>query len=285
MEIQEPNSQAIFRMLPLLRFCDYTGIVISDHSPVCMKLNFTDNIPSRRVWRLNPSLLADKEFKSFISKQIDFFLETNQTPDISKHTLWGAMKAFLQGQIISYNANVNKKRVERTNQLISRINAVDQEHSQNPHTNLYMERVALQTELDTLTTRSEEELYLKSRQREYEYGERDSKLLSHQLRQAIEAGYIAEMETSHGIATNQLDKNNQFKKFYVDLYMSESCGGAETETFLNNLELPPISEKHKENLDQPISAREIELAIIGMKSGKAPGHDGFPIDFYKKMCT
>lgn len=161
------------RMLPL-RSCVYTGIVISDHSPVSVTLNFPDNILPRRIWRLNSRLLADKEFVACISKQIDFFLETNQTPDISKHTLWEAMKAFLQGQIISYSANVNKKRTERINQLISRINAIDQEHSSAPHANLYMERVALQTELDALTTGSEEELYLKSRQKEYEYGERAS---------------------------------------------------------------------------------------------------------------
>lgn len=68
----------------------------------------------------------------------------------------------------------------RTNQLISRINAIDQEHSQTPHANLYTERVALlrlellallTLELDTLNTESEEELYLRSRQKVYEFGE------------------------------------------------------------------------------------------------------------------
>ena len=110
---------------------------------------------------------------------------------------------------MSYSASVNKKRMERTNQLISRINAIDQEHSQTPRANLYTERVALQTELDTL--KSEEELYLRSRQKVYEFGERASKLLCHQLRQATEAGYIAEIESLHGITTDQVDINNQFK--------------------------------------------------------------------------
>lgn len=76
------------RMLPMLRSCEYAGIVISEHSPVCVTLNFPDNILPRHIWRLNSRLLADEDFVAFISKQISFFLETNQTLGISKCTLW-----------------------------------------------------------------------------------------------------------------------------------------------------------------------------------------------------
>lgn len=58
------------------------------------------------------------------------------------------------------------------------------------------------------------------------------------------------------------------------MYTSESCGEIETDNFLNNLELPTISEKDKENLEQ---------AIKGIKSGKAPGPDGFPFKFYQNF--
>ena len=44
-----------------------------------------------------------------------------------------------------------------------------------------------------------------------------------------------------------------------------------TNNLLNNLELPTISDKDKDNLKQPISDGEINQAIKGMKSGKGPG--------------
>lgn len=59
--------------------------------------------------------------------------------------------------------------------------------------------------------------------------------------------------------------------------------GIGTDNFLNNVELPTISDKDKEYLEQPLSAGEIDQAIKGMKSGKAPGPDGFPIGFYKEF--
>lgn len=38
----------------------------------------------------------------------------------------------------------------------------------------------------------------------------------------------------------------------------------------------------KDNLDNPISNTEVKAAIMAMKSGKSPGVDGFPAEFYKK---
>lgn len=75
-------------MLPLLKSCSYDSIVISDHSPAIMELCLLDKPATRQNWRLNPSLLSDKDFVNMISTQIDFFLETNHLPDINIFTIW-----------------------------------------------------------------------------------------------------------------------------------------------------------------------------------------------------
>lgn len=100
--------------------------------------------------------------------------------------------------------------MERINLIISRINDIDQEHSRTPTATLYKERGLLQSELDNLITEAEEALYLRSKQQEFEYGERASKLLSHHLRQTTEANYIAEIQTANGVTTDQLNINKQF---------------------------------------------------------------------------
>lgn len=66
---------------------EYSVIVISDNSLVILKLNFPGNMSPPRMWRLNNKLLADDDFTEFISSQIDFFLELNDTPDISSGIL------------------------------------------------------------------------------------------------------------------------------------------------------------------------------------------------------
>ena len=42
-----------------------------------------------------------------------------------------------------------------------------------------------------------------------------------------------------------------------------------------------VPKEIKEAQDNPISPKEIEEAIKGMKNNKTPGEDGIPIDFYK----
>lgn len=101
---------------------EYPGILISDHIPVTMKLHFPENRPSQRMWRLNNRLLADDDFTKFITSQIAFFLELNDTPDISSGTLGETLKAYIRGQIISYGER--KRRMKRTTELIKAIKEV-----------------------------------------------------------------------------------------------------------------------------------------------------------------
>ncbi len=57
-------------------------------------------------------------------------------------------------------------------------------------------------------------------------------------------------------------------------------------TFLTNVNLPTVKIDQKNNLDKPLQLQEIEDSIKAMQSGKAPGLDGFPVEFYlKKILT
>lgn len=81
--------------------CEYHSIVISDHTPVSVDINFPRRVPPSRQWRLNSSLLTQASFKDFLQTQISFFFDTNDSPEISRCTLWETFKAFVRGQIMT----------------------------------------------------------------------------------------------------------------------------------------------------------------------------------------
>lgn len=51
--------------------------------------------------------------------------------------------------------------------------------------------------------------------------------------------------------------------------------------FLQNLSNPVVDTNTARQLDSPLSLEEVSNAIKAMQSNKAPGPDGFPIEFYK----
>ena len=55
------------------------------------------------------------------------------------------------------------------------------------------------------------------------------------------------------------------------------------ETFFSNLNMPSLSQDLRHSLEAPITQKEIVAAITPMQSGKYPGPEGLPSDFFKKF--
>ena len=51
--------------------------------------------------------------------------------------------------------------------------------------------------------------------------------------------------------------------------------------FLETHALPKLKQEEIENLNRPITSREIESVIKNLPTNKSPGPDGFPGEFYQ----
>lgn len=275
------------QLLPLISSTKYHSIVLSDHSPVQMGLVFPGNVAPQRTWRLDPLLLLCERFKTFLSNQIDFFLEINDTQDVSRGVLWESMKAYIRGQVISYVAHRDKERSKQLKELADKIADMDRRYALSPTPDLFKEKLLLQTEFDTLMTWRAERNIFKSRQVYYEHGDKAGRLLALQLKQRSAERVISGIEIgADSISHDPRVINDQFKYFYSTLYQSEvGSNSSEIYSFLDSLDLPKLSPDAQSPLEQPLSIEEITNAIKLSQTGRAPGPDGFPMEFYKEFSS
>ena len=52
------------------------------------------------------------------------------------------------------------------------------------------------------------------------------------------------------------------------------------DSFLENLDIPKLTENYMQALDEPISKNELHKTLISMNHNKTPGYDGLPTEFY-----
>lgn len=85
------------------------------------------------------------------------------------------------------------------------------------------------------------------------------------------------------ISNGDQDINKELKVFYSSLYTSGVIHNpSSVESFFQSIDLPKISEAFMEPLEEPLSLEETKLALCSMQHAKAPGPDGFTVEFFKK---
>ncbi len=116
--------------------------------------------------------------------------------------------------------------------------------------------------------------------------ERAGRFLSFQLKQSAAAGFIPAIRKCDGnIITDQQGINDEFTFFYETLYSSEVNDTGQIEGFVSKLEMPFLEDSDKSALEGNITVFEIDSAIKKLNSGKAPGPDGYPAEFYKTFSA
>lgn len=118
----------------------------------------------------------------------------------------------------------------------------------------------------------------------YEFGNKTSKLLAWQLKQQDTEKIIQCIQTDDGQnLEGSKDINSEFKKYYEKLYQTEEVTNMEIQKFINNFSIPKLSKADRTLLDAEISEQEVLQAMKSLQNDKAPGPDGYPIEYFKKF--
>ncbi len=125
----------------------------------------------------------------------------------------------------------------------------------------------------------------RTRQKYYLESERPSHLLALRLKECESKAYISAIKSSDDqVTTNPVAINDIFKGFYTNLYKAETDFDEPIcKQYLDNLELPRISQMDKESLEAPLSMEELHVSLKSLQKGKSPGLDGLPPELYLEI--
>ena len=83
------------------------------------------------------------------------------------------------------------------------------------------------------------------------------------------------------ITTNTTEIKTIIREYHDQLYANKMGNLEEMEKFLEIYTLPKLKQEEIENVNRPITSKEIKLVIKNLPKNKSPGPDGFPGEFWK----
>ena len=127
-------------------------------------------------------------------------------------------------------------------------------------------------------------IIIRTRARWCEHGEKSTKyFLNLQKRNHVKK-HVRKLKINGSITTDPFKILSEEKGFYQELYTSKNLGNEQaTETFLNSLNIPRLTDERKLSCEGSITEEERVRALQSFQGNKTPGNDGLPIEFHSKF--
>lgn len=124
------------------------------------------------------------------------------------------------------------------------------------------------------------------KQRHYEQDDKSGKILAWQIRKEEATRLAIAIKPLDGsdVTHNTKHINQAFTEFYKSLYSSQGEKTHDMHYFLEGLDIPGLSEAAQLRLENKITKQEVLDALARLSGDKAPGPDGFSMDFFKTFA-
>ena len=259
--------------------CNISPCAFSDHDFVDFDLPL-DNAPRRRseVWKFNSSLLSDPDFKQLIINEIEARkLDVNNFSSLGDW--WDDLKVRIRTLSIDFSVRKHKKsnaeRSSLTKQLIRAKNAL---HSGDLSAAPAVKN--LESALSTLISKEAEGVKIRSRAQWLEEGEKPTRFFFQLEQKRAEKNLFESLVDEAGIEkSSQSDLESILVTFYSRLFSKDSLDMQIQTELIDDLEFS-LNDLEREQCEGLFTKEELLLALQGLQTGKSPGSDGLPTEFY-----
>ena len=119
-----------------------------------LEMNYREkNVKSTNTWRLNNTVLNNKEITEETKEEIKKYLETNDNENTMIQNLWDAAKAVLSGNFIAIQAYLKKQEKSQINNLTLHLKELEKEEQTKPKVSRRKEIIKIRAEINEIETK------------------------------------------------------------------------------------------------------------------------------------
>ena len=239
------------------------------------------NCPGARsgVWKFNSSLLNDSNFKRELSQLISD--QKQCVGDFQSIGLWwDNLKVIIRDFCQKYGSRKRKLANQTRTSLTKRLILAKNEFARGNESRSTQIR-DLECSLSSLAMQEAEGAKIRSRVKWIEEGEKPTRYFFCREQQRAAKNTFDSLLNSHGLETSAQDEMEAILvDFYKVLYSRDSLDLQAQGSLIDDLEYS-LSTSERDSCEGDFTKEELFGALGGLQTGKAPGSDGLPTEFYK----
>jgi hypothetical protein len=192
------------------------------------------------------------------------------------------MKTVLGEKLIALS--IAKKKLGRayTSSLTAHLKALEQEEENSPKRSRRQEIIKLRAEINQVETKRTIQIINQTRSWFFEKINKIDKPLARLTRGHRDSILINKIRNEKQDTTTETEEiQNLIRSFYKRLYSTKLENLDEMDKFLDRYQVPKLNQDQINDLNSPISPKEIEAVTNSLPTKKSPGPDGFSAEFYQ----
>ena len=258
----------------MIENCFYIGSLFTDHSALYMYVAQSSNKRGVGYWKLNTSLLKNKENTNYLKSELCKICQLND--NLSPTDRW----VYIKSQFTKMCQQISRQSAHEEKEIIAMLSEKMSDLEESFPLTEHMMGIyeATKADLETKMLERAERLIFKSKARWHELGEKNTRYFYSLEKARYTAKTCQKLITDKGEhITDDRKILHEQEVYYTKLYSKD-----ENVSFnIVNRHNIRISEKEYDMCDSLFTLNELKDAVFSMKLDKTPGSDGWPVEMYQ----